>query len=283
MLRLPSERLSIAMTPGCIGIRRKKGAAATHSGVIRYPLPGHEPQWQAAVDALSTWFDRVQPQRPRVSLLVSSAFVRYALVPWAELCLRPQQDTALILARFEQDYGDMSRWRVVADAGSYGGARIACAMPAELIDRLDGACRARCFRQGSMQPYFVAAWNHFAKTIVNGCDRRSGTPAASLFAVAEGGTLLLGMHTGSGWTRLRSLRVAGAGALVEALTRERLLLGQPLALYLHAPGLSGTSGESLQAVLPAGTELHWLEASAEPLAGEVGALVMAGLDAPWAN
>lgn len=169
-------------------------------------------------------------RRRRVHVVVSTAFVRCALIPWTGTPLNAEEDALMQGARFEQLYGDMRDWRIRADAPAYGAARLACAVPLQLELGMAALWRAHGVAGGVMVPYFAACWNRWYRHV----GRRPG-----LLAVVEREHVVLGRFGRNGWHSVRSVYAeAGAGALRELLLREQLLQDLPpdLPVWVHHAG-----------------------------------------------
>ncbi|RTL57715.1 MAG: hypothetical protein EKK46_02650 [Rhodocyclaceae bacterium] len=276
MLRSPTERLAIALCPGRIGVMRKRGRAEIEQGVVRYAKAATG-DWQAAMDAFDAWLDKMNLRKAQASLLLSNRYVRYALIPWSALGLKRAEEDALVRVRFEEAYGDMAGWRIVADPGRYGSARIACALPADMVDRLHAQWAARQLRGGAILPHFVACWNRWRNPVGSKPALTAWDKTPSLFAVAESSTLVVGTLApqGQGWTGLRALS-ADTASLPDTLYRESLLQGhaEPLPVRLHVPGLGQEEGTALLKGETQGAAIELLQAEPQP---QEAALAMARL------
>jgi hypothetical protein len=189
--------------------------------------------WHAPLDAIRQWLDieTGKLSRARVCVVLSSRFVRHALVPWPQTPLRG--DEALVWERLhlEAVYGGMDGWRVARDPGAFGRAQVVCAAPQDLLDRLHDLLVDKGLAMGPVVPYFVQAWN---------CWRRK-LAAGQLFAVAESERVVLGCYGRGRWESLRmvSSRLT-PDKLVALARRECALTGvsNALPMLLCAPGLS---------------------------------------------
>ena len=109
--------------------------------------------------------------------------------------------------------------------------RIATALPQDLLERLRALVSARGLRLRSVQPYLMAAFNHFDKSFEAG---------DFLFVVAEPVRSVLLLAREGRWTSVRSVGCSDSDAALTALIgRENQLQAstseRPLKVYLHAP------------------------------------------------
>lgn len=155
--------------------------------------------------------------RCRLRVLVSSHLVRFALVPWREEIASPRELLAFTQFCFEQAYGlEPLNWSYTVSPEDNGQARIAAAMPAELLAALQALSRESGYRLLEVQPYLAAVFNRFCRHVMN---------QTSLFVVVEPGRAGV-LHAGEGqWRGVRALACADSpDALAALIAREQLLL-----------------------------------------------------------
>lgn len=263
MSLFPSEKLTVALCPEQLGVVWRTRRAEVRRELLVCAAPGEGRGWLMAVDALRNWLDAAQVQRARISMVLSSQFVRYALVPWQEAYLKREEEEAWCRIHFEALYGDMKGWRIVSDRGRYGRARVACAVPDELVIRVQELCAVKRLTGGAIVPYFVCCWNRWHRSVLPG----------QLFCVAESDSVVMGCHGPGGWGSLRFLLAKTIPDGLPAIAaREQVLHGRtdgPPA-KLHVPGLLRVPQD---AVVPS-SQVDWLAVDAQE---EAPALAMARL------
>jgi hypothetical protein len=206
--------------------------------------------WTVPVEMLDQMLERPEWQHAPTRLVLADCWVRYALVPWsADLTAAAEQisHARQVLVRL---YGSaVAEWEICVSQAAPGQARVACAMPAELLNSIRDIHTKRRVKLLSLQPQLLVSYSHW----------RPQLPATGAWFVTIGeGTLAaarLGPRTwdrihnvriGSDWTReLKRLQVFGR--LASANPEE----GQ---VYVDAPAawreVAGAAAEAL----------HWLEA-----------------------
>lgn len=225
MLPFPSKPLWLAVCRDQVGgVLLGRGQTAPEVAAFA-PQPGalNIPGALAALDAYIAQHG-FAPRR--IHAVVSDSFVRYALLPWNDALLSKAEDRILQRAKFEELYGDMREWQVLADRQHFGQARIACAMPAALADGIATLCGAHGAKPGAVVPYFVACWNRWRRRI----GEKSG-----LLVVVERENVVIGSFERGDWSGLRSLFVAASPqAVADIVFREKLLqgLGEKLPVWI---------------------------------------------------
>jgi len=246
-----TERLTIALCPEQVAILRSApGREKTPAEPVILevaPLTGM-PLWEGALMALADWLQHLPASRATASLVLSSRFVRFALLPWSEAAQGQAETQALASACFESQYEDMRGWTLRVDEGFYGVPRLACAIETALLDRLQSVFEPRKIACRRIEPYFVTCWNRWHKE-VQGSD--------ALFAVAESGVMVVATMKDSRWHGVRSLGgVHDVHRLAGVMSREALLQGftEAPAFWLHAPafdpGLATEAADMLHLLSP---------------------------------
>lgn len=239
-----SEGLAIGLCPDTVGIARLGGwRYARVSGHELIDVAEPTTDGLAAVAALDHWLGQTRPSPTKLGrwrkaparVVLSDRLVRYARIPWSGGALSRQEEATLTLACFEERYGDMSGWTLRSEPGRYGQNRLAGAVPAALIDALQGVLRTHRMVCEGVSPYFTVCWNRWRRDIA----KQSGSTDA-LFAVADFGTVVIGVFNGADgdWRTLRSLRAATSeGDLAQVLAREAVLhsLPEQPATWVHSP------------------------------------------------
>jgi hypothetical protein len=175
--------------------------------------------WQPALDALARGLANLKWQGADGHVTVSNHFVRYAVVPAAGKLRGGAERAAAARHALRAAYGERAdRWRVVLGDGGRGGAAVAAAMDAELVDGIAATLGAANLRPAAVEPLLATAFN---------LCRRSIDGQAAWLAVAEPGRVCVAYLDQGGWARLRVERVRGplADELPAALERSRLADG----------------------------------------------------------
>ena len=235
MLRFRSERISIGLCHDSIGGIRQKNEVSENLPVIRYDQAVVGTHSTASADALEKWLDAQELKGQHASVVLSNHFVRYALIPWSDTLLSVQEEDILFRTKFEELYGDMDDWQVLANAPEYGKARIVCAVHQVLIHRINEIWKTKGIKGGSIVPYFVACWNRW---------QRSFHQRGGMIAVAEMQSVVIGCFGKNGWSSLRSISVSPTSTnLSDIVFREGLLQrhSSPIPVWIHtlAPLPSG--------------------------------------------
>ena len=174
--------------------------------------------WQAPLAAL----DPVLAGRKgggEASVVLADAFARYALLPWNDTLQTDEQWLALARHRFAGLYGARAaEWQVRVSETAPAGARLACAVDRELVERLAQKFAAAGTRLVSVQPFLVAAYNRIRASVGGG---------SCWVVVEERGRLTLVLIQRGAWLAIRSRRCDERWRLVlpEILEREGAFLG----------------------------------------------------------
>lgn len=209
------EALHLLLAPRCVALRRfARGWRPAIVRSARAEVGGGDGHWGGAVDALAALLAAAPARGADAHVIVSSHFVRYALVP--DNVLLVTQDDRLRYARhnFVRVHGPAAeRWSV--RVGGAAGASIASAVEPELVDALRALLARNGLRACALQPALMAAFNAV----------RAQLPAAGvrLFVVEPG--IAVSATWRQGWRRVRSHRLAEAPAqeLPMLIDRERAL------------------------------------------------------------
>ncbi len=246
MLRLPTERLSIALCPALVGVEHVRTSwrheESQQARIDVAPQEAGKPAWQGAVDELAGWLGGQALRSATATLVLSNRFVRFALVPWSETIGSPEEETELAQACFESRYGDMAGWTVRLDTGHYGQPRIACAVEAALIGAARQALALHNLECRAVRPAFIAGWNRFRRELDRSMDSGDG-----IFAMAESDTVVMATRRAGTWHSLRSVAAhVDARALSQLIEREALLQGfaESPPAWVSMPGLANRDIEA---------------------------------------
>jgi hypothetical protein len=224
----------------------KRAVTATHEHSI---ICGDANDWRAPLGVLDQLLERSQWQGASLRVVLADNWVRYALVPWA-MQLRSTDEHAnharQVLVRL---YGNtVSEWEICLSQTPPGHARVACAMPAELLRAVREIRTRHRMKLTSLQPQLLAAYDNW----------RHRLPASGAWFVTIGeGTLAAARLGARAWDRIHSLRIGADWTrdLKRLQTFGRLACAHPEEgrVYVDAP----TAWR--EEVGSAANDLHWLE------------------------
>ena len=190
------------------------------SGAKPLDIPAGE-DWRAAVDSLPALLK--QRACREASVVLADQFVRYALLPWNPAVKSADQWMALARHRFNALHGAAAAgWEVKVTETAPNGARLACAVDRELIQRLALAFTQAGVMLVSVEPFLIAAFNRLRSGILNSMGH--GT---CWIVVEEPGRLTLALIQRGAWVAIRSRRSDERWRIVlpEILEREGAFLG----------------------------------------------------------
>jgi hypothetical protein len=173
--------------------------------------------WRAGVEALP---EILKAHKTReASVVLADQFVRYALLPHSDAVKTREQWLALARHRFSALHGAIAAgWDVKLTETAPLGARLACAVDRDLIERVALKFVAAGVHLVSVQPFLVAAFNRIRQQVGNG---------SCWIVVEEPGRLTLALIQRGAWVAIRSRRSDERWrvALPEILERESAFLG----------------------------------------------------------
>ena len=173
--------------------------------------------WRGALDALPELLKA--HKGVEASVVLADQFARYALLPHNDAVKTPAQWLSLARHRFSALHGAVAaEWEVKVTQTAPLGARLACAVDRELIERLASVFVASTVKLVSVQPFLVAAFNRIRRTVGNG---------SCWIVVEEPGRLTLALIQRGAWIAIRSRRSDERWRVVlpEILERESAFLG----------------------------------------------------------
>ena len=220
MSRLFPDRLRITLAPAQIALGEKT--------VPCDPALGSEP-WQGALQALQT----LQLPRAKVGVVLSNAFVRYALVPWSDALSGEAEEAAYVRHHFLRVHGERAKgWSFRASPAPAGAARLCSAIDSALLDGLKKSVK----KLVSVQPALMAAFNR--------C--RGEIPAAGAWlALVEPERACIGLHAKGGWQAVQNAR--GEWLAILERERHRLAGDAPEVVLVHGvDSIPETPGWKLQ-------------------------------------
>lgn len=231
MSPLSRSRVLISLEPAAVhavqlagAVRRR--ATARHFAAVE---PHGGKPWEAAANALQANLGAWKLQGA-ATVVLSSAFVRYAVVPHAENLSEEAERHALARAHFERIHGERAQGWQVRIAGCVG-----IAVDAELVESLRASVSGAGLRLASIQPYLMSAFNR----------ARGRVPERGAWiALAEAERVCVALLDGTRWVGVSVLRESLPRLAVEreqarmAATRELAVLELPLSPDPYAMALS---------------------------------------------
>jgi hypothetical protein len=191
------------------------------------------PTWPAATDALAALLQAHAQAGGELRVLLSNHFTRVLLIPWVEQVTSPQELASYACICFEDIYAEPAAgWTLRLSPEAAGRARLAAALPDELLGRLQNQAKSVGWRLLSVQPYLMAAFNRFSTAVAQD---------DFLFIVAEPGRSSLLQARDGHWTSARAVSLANSDAALNALIArecalQRLDSAESATVYLHTPG-----------------------------------------------
>lgn len=197
------DRVELGVYPDRVVLARAKGSDT----VAVSPAAGG-PGWRAAVDAVA----RLEALgRAEVTVVLSSFFVRYSLVPLNAALTSAAERLALARHCLSRIHGNAVEGWMVRLSGE-----VACGVDAALVHALRDALGKRL---RSLQPHLMASFNR----------SRGRLGASGWFVDVEPGLASVALVANGAWQSLRSLRVGAQWKeeLPGLLAREACFVDSP--------------------------------------------------------
>ena len=213
------ERVRLALSPyQAAWVRFAPGLGPRVVERASLPCPEAKGQgnWAGAVEGLRALLAQAHLGKGEATLIVSSHFVRYVVLPWSEELITEAEELEFARTRFLQVFGQAARdWTIVMSPAPAGAGRLCAAVDAALIGALSAAAAGCGLRLRAVQPALMAQFNEW----------RGRIGAEGWLALAEQGRLLMAWIAGGQWrsVRARALNEAGV-SLAQVLEQEQLLL-----------------------------------------------------------
>jgi len=194
----------------------------------------------AIASELPKLFERTEWQHCDVRFILSSHFVRYAVVPGNPAVRTEAERSAFAQVAFEKFYGTLAReWDIRLSPAGRNEAALACGIDRALLAALRNL-ESKAVRVTAIRPHLMCAINAIA-------GRLNGGPAA--IALAEPARITLAFQKSGQWLAVssRALDEANGEALQQALDEQSALLGMAAGGPLWLNDLAG------HCALPAGS------------------------------
>jgi hypothetical protein len=230
------DKFGVALFPDRLLLVRAGGRARariTHKDVIGVmPASPGTPLWQPALEALAGQVAAGTMKGAEVSVVLSSHFVHYVLVPHSDVLANPDEEMAFARHCFARVHGEQAEgWRIKLSPAGEGSARLACGVEQTLVDGLEKVMAPIGNSYRSMQPHLMASFNRWRTRL----GKRPGW-----FVVAEPDLLCLSLLRDGNWQSVRTVK-AGAdwpAELPGVLMREECLVDSDAdcdEVYVFAP------------------------------------------------
>jgi hypothetical protein len=176
--------------------------------------------WHPSIEALDEILGDAKRTRAEATVILSSHFVRHALVPWSEHLASDEEKEAWVRHHFIELYGESDvpaeyRWSEERPDELC----VATAIDRELLAQIAAAFERSGLRLRSVQPYLMAAFNRWRRRIRH---------APTWLVVPEAGRICICGFAGRRWQMIASQRVDSEwrADLQRVLERQILLSGE---------------------------------------------------------
>jgi hypothetical protein len=216
------DLLRVVLYPDRLVLARVSGGMTRHLVhkeilPIQSAGPG-DPLWLPAVEAVGVKAADGAFALADVTLVLSSRFVRYVVVPWSDTLASREEELAFARHCFVRVYGDEARtWACKLSSARQRKPRLACAVERPLMDALNQRLGGLGRRYRSLQPHLMASFNRIRSHVRD---------QSAWLVVAEPGLLCLALLQDGSWQTVRTIAVESdwVSALPALLEREELLV-----------------------------------------------------------
>ena len=233
MSRWSSESLLIALFPTRVVAARLEGGwrtrvvdkrvvetseiahATADPGAHEASPRGSGAAWKPAVAALDKLLAGYATPDVPATVVISSCFVRYSIVPWRDNVIGALEQAEFARHCFRSTYGAIAAdWEIRISSGGFRRNALASAVDAQMLVAVEGVLAGRGIPIASIQPNFMSACNRFRREL-------SGYESGCV-AVLEPGRIALGIFDKTGWHTLGARRIGTLKPedLVPVLARE---------------------------------------------------------------
>lgn len=213
-------------------------AGATAQGSTDAGRSGR-PVWEPALAALGRLATDLAAPRIPATVVVSSRFVRYAIVPWRDNVISAQEQQEFARHCMRGIYGDVATgWEIRLSSGGFRRNALACAADATMLAEIEKTLAEKDIPVVSIQPNFMTACNRFRREL-----RREGDACV---VVLEPGRVALGIFDRTGWRtliarRVGKLRTEEVVSVVAQELKAAMMEGLPECLFVAAAGPTASS------------------------------------------
>lgn len=244
MLPLLRKELRVVLCPGKVIVLAFANGRQREvvSQAILHVDPKNPADWRSAITALECWLAENELCKADVKIQLSSCFVRFAIMPFAEGVNDYAERLIVAGLLFESIYGEAAKqWKLTLDEAQYGEPCLVAAIDSGLAEAINQMASASGFRVAAVQPYAASVLNAFSKQIQDG---------EGLFVVVDHGQAVLIDIKEKKISGIRKVLLSvepDGQEIINILQREMLISGLPAdaaQIYLHIAG-------SLKASIPA--------------------------------
>jgi len=149
-----------------------------------------------------------------VRVVLANQLVQFRVIPWRNNLGSDAEYRALAQLEFTDAYGSMADgWTIALSDEAPGYARIAAAIPGDLLTAIRTTASAQRARLTAVKPTLIVAARSWPL---------ANTDACQCLVVAEAGQLCFAVRDASGWRWVRQTRVESdwAGRLTQLLSEE---------------------------------------------------------------
>ena len=242
--RLVATRLSIGLAGDGIAIVISKGAK---NNIVHKQFIANTQQadWQSLVQQLDTALSQLKLASNTVcTVVLSSDFVRYLVLPAQPFAMNEAEKTAYIQAAYRDIYGVVADgWHIKCDDAAPEQNMLAVAVDAQLMAALSQLAVQYFFKLKSVQPQLMAAFNGLMPQI----SRKSGY----LVLLEQSKLLLMRLQYGH-CQQLRTLAISGDWqlGLQQSIQRESALNDDSTTadkpLFVYAPTQKNTAIKTIK-------------------------------------
>lgn len=212
------DAVTVGVAPtGISALRHRRGLRPTLAASEFLPCATGA-GWSAVVNELPKLFERAEWQHCDVRFVLSSHFVRHAVVPGNSAVRTDAERAAFAQVAFEKIYGMLARdWEIRLSPAARNEATLACGIDRALLAALRGIATPSV-RIVAIRPHLMCAFNAVA-------GRLNAGPSA--IALAEPARITLAFAKSGQWLAVssRAFDEANGEALRQALDEQAVLLG----------------------------------------------------------
>jgi len=197
------DRVGVALFPDRLVLARVscgvRARLKAKEAIVFTPAESGTRAWQPAVDALAAKVASGALSGAEVSVVLSSLFVHYTLVPWSDALGSEEEETAFVRHCFARIYGDQAEgWTLKLSRSIPGKPRLACAVETMLMDALNTTMTPLGRGYRSLQPHLMASFNRWRARLDN---------EPVWFVAAEPGLLSIALLRDGHWHSVRTVSV----------------------------------------------------------------------------
>lgn len=226
------NRLEIALTVhGATIVSMSLAAGRNELKQTFFPViqSNHLPNWQPASTSLEALLTAMQVKpNTHLSVVLSSDFVRYQLLPAQQIAMNSAEKLAYAAAAYKEIYGaETDDWKIKLHDIGFKQASIGAAIDESFLDKLQQVTQQHKIKLTSVQPHLMGAYNS--------CSNQLSKLSGYFVIVETSKILLLNMQLG----QCQNLRMGVIGNdwqqdLKQLLARESMLNaenGKEILLY----------------------------------------------------